>query len=404
MRFISLLAIVLIFNGSASLAWAAPPALDINDSPLVTPEQISSLLATEKHLPNVKRVAFYETWQNKPQELAEPLEVFKAQRNAISQVKSQKLLSFIPALVPYLDYPSEGGIRDFAPSDAGILRETLSSWPAFDAIYSFGNASSAPLTDVVRNSSIEMHLRVTALQVLQAIDKAQAQLAGKELTEYALTHNQKPLAGLVEAVISGEKPFWGINDFLPITMSAEQIRKILAVDKHIETPSLALQQPKLLPPDTPVSQREAVQVRHNTYLQQKEAIRNAGELKLSALVPALIHYMDYPASGSSYVISSGSYSLRNRRLRWPALDTILKMGTDAVLPLQKVVADETQTFKLRRTALSVLRDLSPDDASVSGQLLLEEAKQKGDKENQDAIEYVLQRSDNTSPFTSLKGK
>ena len=397
---------VMLALGVANICWAAPPTFTTPQQPF-TEQQVAFLLRSDNHLPNVTRVAFYERWEKKPQDIADALDVYKAQKEAIEAVGARKWAHLIPLLIPYLDYPAEGGMRNTPPAAAmegGIIFETSRLWPAFKAIYSFGPQSVAPLTEFIRDPAADMRLRVTALQVLYAIDKTQAQIEGKELVVSALEAKQRPLAALVNQVINGQKRFWGIVDFQPITMSAGEVAEWLNANRHLDPRSVrtAMRWPVFPLPDDPQSKKDAARGLSEVYQQQKEAMRNAGDLKLVALVPALIHYMDYPADGGAYILSSGSHSLLRRRRNWPALDAILKMGTEAVAPLQKLVADNTETFDLRRTALSVLHDLAPEEAVAPGQLLLDDAKQAGDEKNQEAIQYILENSDNTSLLDRLK--
>ena len=108
--------------------------------------------------------------------------------------------------------------------------------------------------------------------------------------------------------------------------------------------------------------------------------------------------MDYPANGTAYIASAGSFSLEGRRRRWPALDAIMKTGARAIPLLQKQIAGKSQDAKMRRIALSVSHDLAPEVAAVSGQMLLDEAMEAHDSAAQDAIQSILDRSDRSSIF------
>ena len=397
---------VLLYLGFAHRCWAAPSALSLPQQPF-TEEQAASLLRADNHLPDVARVAFYENWEQKPQDIADVLDTYKAQKAAIEAVGARKWVNLIPLLIPYLDYPAEGAMQKTPPAGEtaeGIVFETSRLWPAFKAIYSFGPQAVAPLTTVIHNPDGEMRLRITALQVLYAIDKTQAQIEGKELAQSALEAKQRPLAELVNQVTDGQKRFWGIVDFQPITMSVEEVAEWLTTDRHLDPRDLrtARRWPIFPLPDDPQSKKDAARVLSEVFRRQKESMRNAGDLKLVALVPSLLVYMDYPANGTAYIASAGSFTLRSRRQNWPALDAILKMGPDAIVPVQNVLADKSQTFELRQMALSVLHDLAPEQAVNPGQLLLEEAKQAGDEKSQNTIEFILERSDNTSLLTILK--
>ena len=401
MKVLVAIAATLLCIGGSTSCLAAPTT---PQSQTLTEGQLAVLLRAGNHLPNARRVAFYERWDNVPQGVVGSLEIFKAQKNAIEQVKARKLVNLIPALIPYLDYPSEGAMRDTPPINGGLLFETLRLWPAFSAIYSFGQEAVVPLSATIRSSDKDMRLRITALQVLMNIDQAKGRVEGEKLAESALQAKQQPLAELVGNIINDKKPFWGIVDFQPITMSAEEVAEWLRTDRHLDAHDvrMAMRWPIFPLPDDPQPKKDAARALSETYHKQKEAMRNAGDLKLIKLVPELLLYLDYPADGGAYILSAGSYSLGRRRQNWPALDAILKMGVDAIVPVQNVLSDKAQPMQLRLAALSVLHDLAPEKAVAPGQLLLDEAKQTGDEKSQKSIEFILERSDNTSPLSVLR--
>ncbi len=354
--------------------------------------RLNLVLRADRHLANPRRAAFYENWSDSPQDVGDAVRTFKEQKLAIAEVKSRHLLTLLPNLILFLDYPASGGVPSLPPRVESIYAEALDSWPAYNAVISFGKEAVSPLKDYIKNPSSSILSRLTALQVLWSIDKDQARSVAAALESNNGQSGQGEIVEIVKDILSDKKPFWGEIVYDPVVMSPDQVRSLLDTKLHFVNPLGVIDNYRLIEPGTHGSQLTQAKAKFDFYTKQKEAIRSAGKLKMVDLIPNLVLYMDYPVDRSVMFSDALSSLLQNRRREYPALDSILNMGSSSIKPLEGLIVDKKQDIQIRFTALSVLHDVDAKEALAYEKPFLDELKARKEDRYVEKTQYLFKLS------------
>ena len=209
---------------------------------------------------------------------------------------------------------------------------------------------------------------------------------------------QKGAVDRINEIIKGQKPYWGLIDFTPITFSSTEIKELLSDKKHLndvqkvrvnEVVRQAGIQLKAVVADAPPVE-ETPHPNYELMLKQITAIHDAGELKMVELVPNLVLFMDYQKPNAFETLQM-RVQVESRRRVYPALDALLKIGSAAIPQLTSLIEDITQKMPQRLSALSVLREIDYQKTVQVGQPLQQEIEKSGDEELLEAIKFTLKK-------------
>ena len=335
-------------GGFHSFAEANESAPTLAQSVKLSPAEVGQVLKIETHIDN--SWLLLRQAEKRPSEYA----LFTKQVEAINQTGQQRLFQFVPNLVHFLDYPSSKVVDPFhAPNSEFYLNAASDSWSAFAAIQAMGKDAIKPLTEFVGNAKESLRLRLTALQILQLLKAEQARPVGELLQKQTQESGQRGATQQIDLILKNKLPFWGVIEFQPLTLSKEEIINLLRPERHLtDVFAVVMDGEGNLP-------ENMARPRKNDYPlfdKQREAIRHAGELRLTELVPELIVYVDYPVSiaAASYVSSRDNF-IEGRRQKYPAIDAILKIGKPAIPHLEAALKDTKFPATTRLNILQIFK-------------------------------------------------
>ena len=140
---------------------------------------------------------------------------FSDQIEAIDTVGAHDLVSLVPTLCLFLDYPRDPTLVLAAtPRTVARVQGTSAAarfWPAYGVLLQFGDSAIPGLTAFVNNGAHELAYRFAALEVLMDIDRDAAESASRALVKELEEKDEREQLRQAQRILEGHSAFWGVR-------------------------------------------------------------------------------------------------------------------------------------------------------------------------------------------------